>query len=119
MVSPRCSQLKKELNGSKYTRIGNICHCFVNFNTGSIPDNGTYFRVGGLPFTSAAAAAYGGGGCNYAQGGGYDWSDAGFNTSLNATETYFHKINNSTDTVNNNDVNGMVVWAGHIWYHTA
>ena len=107
------------MNGSNFTRVGNLCHCWGHITVNSIPNNGTNFEIGGLPFTSAGSAAYGGGGCNYAQGGAYDWANAGFNTGLSGTTMYFHKINNSTATIANSDVDGMGVWAGHIWYWTA
>ena len=77
------------------------------------------FQIGGLPFTSAASSAYGGGGVSGAVNGGYDWSDAGFNTGLSGTMVYWHKINNSTAVIANSDVDGMTQWTGNIWYWTA
>ena len=93
--------------GSKFTRIGNVCYVWAAFQFNSIPSDSTLFKVGGLPFTSAAAGAYGNGGIGYANLGGYDWSDAGWNAALSATYIYWHKINNSTATINNSDVTGM------------
>jgi len=107
------------INGSNFTRIGNLCHCWIHFNISGIPDNATMFQIGGLPFTSAASSAYGGGGISVVTNGGYDWSDAGFNTALSNTKTYWHKINNSTATILNSDIYGMTQWVGWIWYWTA
>ena len=93
--------------GSNYTKIGNVCYVWAAFQFNSIPSDSTLFKVGGLPFTSAAAGAYGNGGIGYANLGGYDWSDAGWNAALSDTYVYWHKINNSTATINNSDVTGM------------
>ena len=107
------------IGGSNFTRIGNLCHCWIQFNMTGIPNNATMFQIGGLPFTSAASSAYGGGGVSGAVNGGYDWSDAGFNTGLSGTMVYWHKINNSTAVIANSDVDGMTQWTGNIWYWTA
>ena len=93
--------------GSKYTKIGNVCYVWAAFQFNSIPSDSTLFKVGGLPFTSAAAGAYGSGSIGYANLGGYDWSNSGWNAALSATYIYWHKIDNSTATINNSDVTGM------------
>ena len=88
-------------NKAIYTKIGNVVSLYLYVQTSSA-QNGTQFRIGGLPFTATSTNYYAGGSLGYC---------GNLNTSTwcqplvinNGTYIYFHR-NNGGAHVYNNDV---------------
>jgi len=88
--------------GSHYTKIGRFVYVTVHLNNIAPTNNGSAFRIGGLPFTASASAGfYGGGSLNYV-------GDSNLNGYLpiidnGSTYFFFHVSTGSTAIRTNSD----------------
>ena len=92
--------------GSFYTKIGRTVYVQLHLNNIAPTNNGSAFRIGGLPFTSTSNSGFYGGGCfNYA-------GDSNINGYLpiidnNTTYFYFHQSTGTVTTINNSTYFGL------------
>jgi hypothetical protein len=88
--------------GSFYTKIGRFVYVTVHLNNIAPTNNGSAFRIGGLPFTANASTGfYGGGSLNYV-------GDSNLNGYLPIIDTgstyfFFHVSTGSTAIRTNSD----------------
>ena len=86
---------------ARYTKIGRLVNVYCYINTGSIPSNGTEFRIGGLPFNCANGQYYPSGSIGYTAAFNFDpWRPL---ARTNDNFIYFHRCDgNQTVAVNSN-----------------
>jgi hypothetical protein len=92
--------------GSFYTKIGRTVYVQLHLNSIAPTNNGSAFRIGGLPFTSTTNSGFYGGGCfNYV-------GDSNINGYLpiidnNSTYFFFHQSTGTVTTISNSTYFGL------------
>ena len=94
------------VNEAQYTKVGRLvtCDCYINLS--SIPNNGSLFIIGGLPFTAVPVNSYAGGSVAYVSSHNVSiWS--GPLVSERTTNIYWHRHDGSESTITNSNATGL------------
>ena len=88
------------INAARYTKIGGLVQAQCYIVCGGIPNNGTQFQIGGLPYTPNQSNAFGGGTIQY---GAYSNYDVYQNPIVHASHNYiyFHRSDGNASAVTN------------------
>ena len=88
------------VSSARYTKIGGLVQlqCYITCN--SIPNNGSQFHIGGLPYTPNVSQAYGGGTINYGAYSNYDVYQNPI-VRANSAYIYFHRSDGNASPVTN------------------
>ena len=94
-----------QVYNARYTKVGRLVNVYCYVNTGSIPSNGTEFRIGGLPFTCANGNYYPSGSIGYTATFNFDpWRPL---ARTNDDFIYFHRCNGSQQVALNSNASGL------------
>ena len=106
-------------NYASYVKIGDLVTAYAYITAASIPDNGTQFQIGGLPFSAHSNS-------NYYAGGSLSYS-GGFNTNnftdplvvYGGTYIYFHRNDGTSSSIVNSNLYGATRYLiFQVIYHT-
>ena len=104
------------VNRAAYVKIGRMVHVYTYGSMSSIPNNGSQFNIGGLPYTAATSNYYPSGSIGYS--GSFNFSDKAPLVRDNNTYIYFHTLAGSGSIISNATVNGSWPIVLSIWYYT-
>ena len=106
-------------NYASYVKIGDLVTAYAYISAASIPDNGSQFQIGGLPFSAHSNS-------NYYAGGSLSYS-GGFNTNnftdplvvYGGTYLYFHRNDGTSSSIANSNLTGATRYLiFQVTYHT-
>ena len=92
---------------ASYTKVGRLVSYWIYVYPQSVPNDSSFFTIGGFPFTSSSTSNLSGS-CVMGYGGSFNWTAMGWFMSSNSTtmNTYYIDGTSSGDRVPNSAITG-------------